>query len=227
MKKHFMFLMAVLFGILISFTGCKNFKFGSDNDDEKSEKVDKKHKKSKKNKKHKKSYKDYDEDEDEDYDDEDYDEDEDDDDDIDLSDLDLDDFKDITPEQIDNLSTDDAEDLLAQALAEVNKEFPQDLGDGLSMDGLRMSGKNVIATIRADFASQGLTIEMLQTALADQSVKQEMIKNMMEGIDNDTRVAYKLISKAKKNFVVKFIDEGTGDDASISLTPAEMARLGM
>jgi len=220
-KKHFMFISAFLFGLLIALGSCKDNKHRSYDDDDED-----------------------DEDDTEWVDDEDDDDDDDskskkqvaltkieraeDLDDLDLDDLDLSDFKmeDIDFDNLDleSLSSEQADNLLKLAAAVASRELPEDLGDGMKMTAMNLEGRDVVFNIDMDMEKMGITMNEFSMALEMPEVKAEMMKSMFNDTDDDMAAFMKVIEVSKKNFVVRFIDSATGDSSEIKLTNSELTR---
>ena len=232
MKKHFMFMMAVLMGLIISLGSCNNSskKSSDDDDEENSEKTDKKKgkKSSKKESKSKKSAKSSDtyEEEDWDYDDDDddygsgsksgnnsYD---DDDDDFDFDDIDdIDDLKDL---DVNSLTSEQANKVL-QLICEHADEFIGDSGQDISMS---MRGSDVVITTSLDMSAQGATPQLFQTVLDTPEMKNKILGEMFE--DSDAKEVAKVIVKANKNLLMQFYDTATGGSASTRFTRSDLTR---
>ena len=215
-KKHFMFISAFLFGLLIALGSCKDNKHRSYDDDE-------------------------DEDDTELVDDDDDDDDvsmkrtalkkierAEDLDDLDLDDLDLSDFNmdDIDFDNLDleNMSTEQADNLLQLAAVVASRELPEDLGDGMKMTSMKIEGRDVVFSIDMDMKETGITMQEFKMALEMPEVKNEMMKSMFSDSDKDMAAFMKIIEASKKNFVLKFIDSETGENSDIKLTNSELTR---
>ena len=216
-KKHFMFISAFLFGLLIALGSCKDNKHRSYDDDE-------------------------DEDDTELVDDDDDDDDvsmkrtalkkierAEDLDDLDLDDLDLSDFNmdDIDFDNLDleNLSTEQADNLLQLAAVVASRELPEDLGDGMKMTSMKIEGRDVVFSIDKYMKEKGITMQEFKMALEMPEVKNEMTKSMFgDNTDKDMAAFMRVIQISKKNFVIRFIDSETGDNTDVKLTNSELSR---
>lgn len=225
MKKHFMFMMAVLMGLTISLGSCNNSsKKSSDDDEEDSEKTDKKKgkKSSKKDSKSKKSAKNSDtyEEEDWEYDDEEvygsgsnssYD-----DDDFDFDDIDdIDDLKDI---DVNSLTCEQANKVL-QIICLHADEFIGDSNQNVSMS---MRGSDVVITTSIDMSAQGVTPQLFQALLDTPDMKNQILGEMFE--DSDAKEVAKVILKANKNLLMQFNDTATGGSASVRFTRSDLTK---
>lgn len=230
MKKHFMFLMAVLFGLIISMGSCKNSKSSSDDDDEESGKKDKK-KKNKKDKKTAKADDEWEYDDDEDGGDVDDDDDDDfddydggksyDDDDYEF-DEDNFDIKDLKGTDIDDLSSSQAVKVLQYACDNSDEIF-----NNADMDmSMRMRGNDVVIHAYLDFSSQGITVQQFQEALQMPSMRQQLISSMVTSAGNEGKMMFKLMAKANKNLRLEFEDTNSGGTASCSIPKSELEQMG-
>lgn len=218
MKKHFMFMMAVLLGLIISMGSCNNSKKSSDDDDD--EKTEKK--KGKKKNKKDKDYKDDDEweyDEDEDDDDDDsyrtssYDDD-DDDEDFTLQDLKGMDINSLTSSQANKvlkIVCDNSDDLFK------NEETPM---------SMRVRGNDVVIHAELDFASQGITVDQFREALQMPSMRQQLVTSMVMSAGEEGKLVFTLFAKANKDLLIEFEDANTGGTATCRITKSELAELG-
>lgn len=217
MKKHFLFISAFLFGLLIALGSCKDNKHRS-----------------------------YDDDDEDDEDDTEWVDDDDDDteskkqvaltkieraedlDDLDLDDVDLSDFKmeDIDFDNLDmeSLTSEQADNLLKLAAAVASRQLPEDLGDGMKMTAMNIEGRDVVFNIDMDMNKMGITMEEFAMALEMPEVKAEMTNSMFSETDEDMAAFMKVIQVSKKNFVVRFIDSATGNSSEIKLTNSELTR---
>ena len=205
MKKHFMFMMAVLLGLIISMGSCNNSKKSSDDDDD-DEKTEKK--KGKKKNKKDKDYKDDDEWE--------YDEDEDDDDDEDftLQDLKGMDINSLTSSQANKvlkIVCDNSDDLFK------NEETPM---------SMRVRGNDVVIHAELDFASQGITVDQFREALQMPSMRQQLVTSMVMSAGEEGKLVFTLFAKANKDLLIEFEDANTGGTATCRITKSELAELG-
>lgn len=221
MKKHFMMIAAVVFGILIAFASCKD------------------------SKKHR--Y-DYDDDDDEDIELTDGDDNEGDDakaqalrkissmDDLrtlrnidlnnaDLSELDLEDI-DLDNIDLDEIDQNTADKLLQLVSIVANKEMPIRAGDGMTMTEFTLTGSNAEFVVEMDASAlSGLSMSDFQAALNMDQVKKEMVKSMMSDADEDMKTFIKVIVAANKNFALRFKDKNTGESAVIRVTCDELKQL--
>ena len=219
MKKHFMFMMAVLLGLIISMGSCNNSKKSSDDDDD-DEKTEKK--KGKKKNKEDKDYEDDDEweyDEDEDDDDDDsyrtssYDDD-DDDEDFTLQDLKGMDINSLTSSQANKvlkIVCDNSDDLFK------NEETPM---------SMRVRGNDVVIHAELDFASQGITVDQFREALQMPSMRQQLVTSMVMSAGEEGKLVFTLFAKANKDLLIEFEDANTGGTATCRITKSELAELG-
>lgn len=214
-KKHFVFMSAFLFGLLIALGSCKDNKHRSydddDEDDEDTELVD-------------------DDDDDnsvkhaaltkieraEDLDDLDLD-------DLDLSDFDMDDI-DFDNLNLEDLTAEQADNLLNLATLVASRELPEDLGNGMKMTSMKIEGRDVVFSIDMNMKEMGITMQEFAMALEMPEVKNEMMKSMFSDSDEDMAAFMKIIEASKKNFVLKFIDSETGESSDIKLTNSELTR---
>ena len=212
MKKHFLYLSAILFGILVSFSSCKDSKKSSndidDEDEDDTELVEKSHKKSKKQSALKKvaSASDLD---DIDLDD------------VDLDELDLDDFE-LNNIDLDELTPEQANNLLQLVMLAGNKELPEDMGDGMSLQSMDIDGRDVVFVVGIDGASMGISMEEFKLAMSMPEVKDEMIKSIVDDDDDDMTVFFKAIVASKKNFVMRFADTQSDEYVDCRLTTSEL-----
>lgn len=206
MKKHFMFMMAVLLGLIISMGSCNNSKKSSDDDDD-DEKTEKK--KGKKKNKKDKDYKDddeweYDEDEDDDDDDEDF----------TLQDLKGMDINSLTSSQANKvlkIVCDNSDDLFK------NEETPM---------SMRVRGNDVVIHAELDFASQGITVDQFREALQMPSMRQQLVTSMVMSAGEEGKLVFTLFAKANKDLLIEFEDANTGGTATCRITKPELAELG-
>ena len=206
MKKHFMFMMAVLLGLIISMGSCNNSKKSSDDDDD-DEKTEKK--KGKKKNKKDKDYKDddeweYDEDEDDDDDDEDF----------TLQDLKGMDINSLTSSQANKvlkIVCDNSDDLFK------NEEMPM---------SMRVRGNDVVIHAELDFASQGITVDQFREALQMPSMRQQLVTSMVMSAGEEGKLVFTLFAKANKDLLIEFEDANTGGTATCRITKSELAELG-
>lgn len=203
MKKHFLMIATIMFGVIIGLSSCKNNKNRADYDDDEDdiESVD------------------------EDLDDE-IDEDDDvvpDDTYAEFADIkSMDDLKNI---DVDGMSSDEAKKFLDFASQLASKELPQDAGDGMQIVAFAVEGDDVSVHMKIDEAQAGMTIEQLKMALEMPEVKQSMIASLSGDTDADMAFFMKTVKKAGKNFAIKFVDNGSGDMAVLRLTNDELSQL--
>lgn len=203
---------AVLFGILIAFGSCKSNSKSSDDDDdedEKTEKVDKKDKKKEKkqDKKKKKTVS------------------VDDLDDVDIADFDVEAMKldDLDDLDVDNLTSEQANNLLKIIEAVAPTQLPMDLGDGMTMTALAIEGNDLAFHCKMNHdMMEGMTMSQFQQVLNMPEMKKQMISSMTQEMDEDMAMFIKLTKTSGKNFAMKFIDSQTGEMASIRLTNSEL-----
>ena len=222
MKKYFLFMMAVLFGLIISLGSCNNSKSSDDDSDSKKEK-----KKGKKNKKDKKTAK-YDEDGDYDDDDEDDDDDYkgsskdyDDDDDIEF-DEDNFDIKDLKGTDIDSWTSSQATKVLQYACDNSDAIFKN---SGMDMS-MKVRGSDVVIHANLDFQSQGVTVQQFQEALQMPSMREQLITSMVNSAGEEGKLMFKLMAKANKNLRLEFEDTNTGGTATCSIPKSELEQMG-
>ncbi len=226
MKKHFMFVAAVMFGFLFAFSSCKGNKSNHHDDDE-------------------------DEDDEELVENDNKDKDDDDDsgshskasvkladvlkdndlqklDDVDLADLDMSgvSLSDIEKMQFDGISPQAANVLLQLAAKQVNSMVPMNLGEGMKLTGFDVNSDDVTMTMVIDEAMlQGATIEQLGVLMNDKSMKAQLMNQMVSGMDSDGLFAMKMIVATNKDFVLKFIGKNGGASANCRLTTSDLSSL--
>lgn len=208
MKKQFMFLSAILLGMVICLASCKDSKKSSWADEEDgTEQVEK-------TKKHKALTKVSSLDDLADIDLDDLDE-------LDLTELDMDDI-DFDNFNFEELTQDQADILLKLVVAVAGKELPEDMGDGTELTALDVKGRDVIFSVEMDMIfSRDYFVEVMNMPETKSEIMKGMIQNMGDGMADFLQV----MVAAKKDFVMKFIDKNTGDDADLRLKSSELKKM--
>ena len=211
MKKQFMFLSAILLGMVICLASCKDSKKSSWADEEDgTEQVEK-------TKKHKTLTKVTSLDDLADIDFDDLDE-------LDLTELDMDDI-DFDNFNFEELTQDQADMLLKLVVPVAGKELPEDKGDGMELTALDMKGRDVIFSVEMDMTDVGISMDDFVEVMNMPEMKSEMMKGMIQDKDDDMAAFLQVMVAAKKNFVMKFIDKNTGDDADLRLKSSELKEM--
>jgi len=211
MKKQFMFLSAILLGMVICLASCKDSKKSSWADEEDgTEQVEK-------TKKHKTLTKVTSLDDLADIDFDDLDE-------LDLTELDMDDI-DFDNFNFEELTQDQADMLLKLVVAVAGKELPEDKGDGMELTALDMKGRDVIFSLEMDMTDVGISMDDFVEVMNMPEMKSEMMKGMIQDKDDDMAAFLQVMVAAKKNFVMKFIDKNTGDDVDLRLKSSELKEM--
>lgn len=204
MKKHFLMISTILFGILICFASCKNNKNNRADDEDDEDDIEAV--------------------------DEDLDDEIDEDDDVVPEDTygafaDIKNMDDLKKVNVDEMSSDEAENFLNFAAKLASKELPQDTGDGMQIVAFAVEGDDVAIHMKIDEAQAGMTMEQFKMAIEMPEVKQSMLASLSGDADADMAFLLKIIKKAGKNFAMKFVGADTGDMAVLRLTNDEMAQL--
>ena len=211
MKKQFMFLSAILLGMVICLASCKDSKKSSWADEEDgTEQVEK-------TKKHKTLTKVTSLDDLADIDLDDLDE-------LDLTELGMDDI-DFDNFNFEELTQDQADMLLKLAVAVAGKELPEDMDDGMELTALDMKGRDVIFSVEMDMTDVGISMADFVEVMNMPEMKNEMMKGMIQDMDDDMAAFLQVMVAAKKNFVMKFIDKNTGDDVDLRLKSSELKEM--
>ena len=211
MKKQFMFISAILLGMVICLASCKDSKKSSWADEEDgTEQVEK-------TKKHKTLTKVTSLDDLADIDLDDLDE-------LDLTELGMDDI-DFDNFNFEELTQDQADMLLKLAVAVAGKELPEDMGDGMELTALDMKGRDVIFSVEMDMTDVGISMADFVEVMNMPEMKNEMMKGMIKDMDDDMAAFLQVMVAAKKNFVMKFIDKNTGDDVDLRLKSSELKEM--
>ena len=211
MKKQFMFISAILLGMVICLASCKDSKKSSWADEEDgTEQVEK-------TKKHKTLTKVTSLDDLADIDFDDLDE-------LDLTELGMDDI-DFDNFNFEELTQDQADMLLKLAVAVAGKELPEDMGDGMELTALDMKGRDVIFSVEMDMTDVGISMADFVEVMNMPEMKNEMMKGMIQDMDDDMAAFLQVMVAAKKNFVMKFIDKNTGDDVDLRLKSSELKEM--
>ena len=211
MKKQFMFISAILLGMVICLASCKDSKKSSWADEEDgTEQVEK-------TKKHKTLTKVTSLDDLADIDLDDLDE-------LDLTELGMDDI-DFDNFNFEELTQDQADMLLKLVVAVAGKELPEDMGDGMELTALDMKGRDVIFSVEMDMTDVGISMADFVEVMNMPEMKSEMMKGMIQDMDDDMAAFLQVMVAAKKNFVMKFIDKNTGDDADLRLKSSELKEM--
>ena len=211
MKKQFMFLSAILLGMVICLASCKDSKKSSWADEEDgTEQVEK-------TKKHKALTKVSSLDDLADIDLDDLDE-------LDLTELGMDDI-DFDNFNFEELTQDQADMLLKLVVAVAGKELPEDMDDGMELTALDMKGRDVIFSVEMDMTDVGISMADFVEVMNMPEMKNEMMKGMIQDMDDDMAAFLQVMVAAKKNFVMKFIDKNTGDDADLRLKSSELKEM--
>lgn len=211
MKKQFMFLSTILLGMVICLASCKDSKKSSWADEEDgTEQVEK-------TKKHKTLTKVTSLDDLADIDLDDLDE-------LDLTELGMDDI-DFDNFNFEELTQDQADMLLKLVVAVAGKELPEDMGDGMELTALDMKGRDVIFSVEMDMTDVGISMADFVEVMNMPEMKNEMMKGMIQDMDDDMAAFLQVMVAAKKNFVMKFIDKNTGDDADLRLKSSELKEM--
>lgn len=211
MKKQFMFLSAILLGMVICLASCKDSKKSSWADEEDgTEQVEK-------TKKHKTLTKVTSLDDLADIDLDDLDE-------LDLTELGMDDI-DFDNFNFEELTQDQADMLLKLVVAVAGKELPEDMGDGMELTALDMKGRDVIFSVEMDMTDVGISMADFVEVMNMPEMKNEMMKGMIKDMDDDMAAFLQVMVAAKKNFVMKFIDKNTGDDVDLRLKSSELKEM--
>lgn len=203
-KKHFMFMVAALFGILISFASCKDNK-KSYNDDE-------------------------DDEEDTEQVDEDLEDEVDEDDDVVPEDTygafaDIKNMEDLKKVDVDNMTPDEAESLLKLATKLASNELPTKMDDGMDIVALAMEGDDLSFHVKVDEKASGMPFDALKQALEMPEMRQSITAAMSQGVDSDMAAFMKIIMKAGKNFAIKFVSDTSGDMAVLRITNDDMQQM--
>ena len=211
MKKQFMFLSAILLGMVICLASCKDSKKSSWADEEDgTEQVEK-------TKKHKTLTKVSSLDDLADIDLDDLDE-------LDLTELGMDDI-DFDNFNFEELTQDQADMLLKLVVAVAGKELPEDMDDGMELTALDMKGRDVIFSVEMDMTDVGISMADFVEVMNMPEMKNEMMKGMIQDMDDDMAAFLQVMVAAKKNFVMKFIDKNTGDDVDLRLKSSELKEM--
>lgn len=211
MKKQFMFISAILLGMVICLASCKDSKKSSWADEEDgTEQVEK-------TKKHKTLTKVTSLDDLADIDLDDLDE-------LDLTELGMDDI-DFDNFDFDELTQDQADMLLKLVVVVAGKELPEDMGDGMELTALDMKGRDVIFSVEMDMTDVGISMADFVEVMNMPEMKNEMMKGMIKDMDDDMAAFLQVMVAAKKNFVMKFIDKNTGDDVDLRLKSSELKEM--
>ena len=211
MKKQFMFISAILLGMVICLASCKDSKKSSWADEEDgTEQVEK-------TKKHKTLTKVTSLDDLADIDLDDLDE-------LDLTELGMDDI-DFDNFNFEELTQDQADMLLKLVVVVAGKELPEDMGDGMELTALDMKGRDVIFSVEMDMTDVGISMADFVEVMNMPEMKSEMMKGMIQDMDDDMAAFLQVMVAAKKNFVMKFIDKNTGDDADLRLKSSELKEM--
>ncbi|MBQ3876678.1 MAG: hypothetical protein II792_00190 [Prevotella sp.] len=211
MKKQFMFISAILLGMVICLASCKDSKKSSWADEEDgTEQVEK-------TKKHKTLTKVSSLDDLADIDLDDLDE-------LDLTELGMDDI-DFDNFNFEELTQDQADMLLKLVVAVAGKELPEDMGDGMELTALDMKGRDVIFSVEMDMTDVGISMADFVEVMNMPEMKNEMMKGMIKDMDDDMAAFLQVMVAAKKNFVMKFIDKNTGDDVDLRLKSSELKEM--
>jgi hypothetical protein len=211
MKKQFMFISAILLGMVICLASCKDSKKSSWADEEDgTEQVEK-------TKKHKTLTKVTSLDDLADIDLDDLDE-------LDLTELGMDDI-DFDNFNFEELTQDQADMLLKLVVAVAGKELPEDMGDGMELTALDMKGRDVIFSVEMDMTDVGISMADFVEVMNMPEMKNEMMKGMIQDMDDDMAAFLQVMVAAKKNFVMKFIDKNTGDDVDLRLKSSELKEM--
>jgi len=131
---------------------------------------------------------------------------------------------DLNALDIEGMSADEADALLALATSVASKELPEDMGDGMQMVAMTVDGDDVTFNVKADESQMGMTMTDFNAALQLPEMKEMMIASMSQGVDDDMMGFMKIVKKAGKNMVMKFVND-KGDAAELRLTNEEMGRI--
>jgi hypothetical protein len=206
-----MFLSAILLGMVICLASCKDSKKSSWADEEDgTEQVEK-------TKKHKTLTKVTSLDDLADIDLDDLDE-------LDLTELGMDDI-DFDNFNFEELTQDQADMLLKLVVAVAGKELPEDMDDGMELTALDMKGRDVIFSVEMDMTDVGISMDDFVEVMNMPEMKNEMMKGMIQDMDDDMAAFLQVMVAAKKNFVMKFIDKNTGDDVDLRLKSSELKEM--
>lgn len=219
-----MVMSAVLFGIIMTFSGCKNNKhlnYDDEDDEETTEQVDKKDKKDKKKKDKKKKKQKKEENRKRTVSIEDLD-------DLDLNEFDLEsmDMNTLTDFDINDLNREQAINLLKVVEAVAPSQLPVDMGDGMALTALAIEGDDLSFHVKVNPDKMGITMEQFKKAIDMPQVKNSMIVAMSGNSDDDDMAQFfKICTVSGKNMAIKFVDAQSGDMAVIRLTNAELRNL--
>ena len=220
MKKNLFMMAAVMFGILLAFTSCKDSKKGSKADDkDDTEQVEKDGKTATmKDAALKKvaSLEDIEALSEMDLDD------------LDISELDMDDI-DLEGLDLSELTESQANALLELVMLVGNKELPQEAGDGMTMSAIDVDDEDVTFLLEvAPNALGGVSIEQFDEVINNADIKDMMIQQMIESFesgDEDMKTFFKVITTANKNLNIKFKEEGSDKEANLTITSDQLKQI--
>ena len=204
MRKHFLLISTILFGILICFASCKNNKNNRADDEDDEDDIEAV--------------------------DEDLDDEIDEDDDV-VPDDTYGDFaniktmEDLKNIDVDAVSSEDAENLLKFATKLASNELPSKMDEGMDIVAMALEGDDLSFHVKVDEVSSGMPFDALKQALEMPEMRQSITAAMSQDADADMATFMKIIKKSGKNFAIKFVSDKSGDMAVLRITNDELNQM--
>ena len=205
MKKHFIYMTALLVGLVMAVASCKDSKKAGADENGTEQKAQKLTKIT--------SAADLDN--------------------IDVDNLDLDDLKNLEDLdglddlKIDELTETQANNLLKVMMLVANKAMPETEDEDVKLKGITLDDNDVTFSLEmGKEALKGVPMSMLEMVFNSPDLKSAMIGEMVNGMTSDDSGMdsfFKVVIAAKKNFCMKFIDADSGESAVCRLEGKEMA----
>lgn len=114
-------------------------------------------------------------------------------------------------------------DNIREGLKEVQSELPQDVGDGVIMESVELSGNNIVYQFEfPEDMLQGLTLGQVLDLQPD--LKKEMKANMLKELQDDptTKELLDMCRKADVGMEFRFRGSNSGDKMDITISTEEL-----
>lgn len=111
-----------------------------------------------------------------------------------------------------------AESKLQIAVKAANATMPEDLGDGMVMESVKLEGDFAVYTVSLEESE--ISIKDMQEARYE--MKQAMLQTIKYDSDSDMRAFIDALKEANKGVKFKYVGKDTGETFVISILPSEL-----
>lgn len=111
---------------------------------------------------------------------------------------------------------------LEAVIEEANQELPEYVGEGLTMEKMKLIGDNVVIPCTVNEDEIWYSVEDLDDPDIIENMKAEMIKEYRYPTDEDTKEMFDLIKAAKCNITILYTSKQSGYEIKIPISYKEI-----